>query len=56
MPDIQLSCDAIDFDAVVCGQCKVVTIQMFNYTQVRYVVLSIYHWMSTNRNLLPPEV
>ena len=35
MPDIQLSSDSIDFDSVICGQCKVVTIQMFNYTQVK---------------------
>ena len=42
MPDLQLSSDSIDFDAVVCGQCKVVTIQMFNYTQVRYDLSLIY--------------
>ena len=42
MPDLQLSSDAIDFDSVMCGQCKVVTIQMFNYTQVRYELSLIY--------------
>ena len=35
VPDIQISMEQIDFSQVVCGQCKVVTIQMSNITQVR---------------------
>ncbi|XP_057292027.1 hydrocephalus-inducing protein-like [Hydractinia symbiolongicarpus] len=35
MPDISLSTEMIEFDNVVCGQCKVITIQLCNITKVR---------------------
>ena len=35
VPDVKVSDDVIDFEAVQCGQCKVVTIQLHNQEQVR---------------------
>lgn len=35
MPEIQLSTEFVDFNDVICGECKVVTIQLDNITKVR---------------------
>lgn len=35
MPDLQLSNDIIDFADVKCGECRIVTVQMFNHKEVR---------------------
>lgn len=35
MPDMKISTDTLDFGSVVCGQCKVMTIQLHNYQPVR---------------------
>eukprot|EP00794_Sanderia_malayensis_P018879 gene18879-20779_t len=35
MPNVELSCETVDFDTVICGQCKVVTVQMYNNTHVK---------------------
>ena len=37
MPEIQLSTEFVDFNDVICGECKVVTIQLDNVTKVRYL-------------------
>ena len=35
MPDLEMSTDMIDFEEVICGQCKVVTIQLSNDQMVK---------------------
>lgn len=35
MPDMQVSTDLLEFGPVQCGQCKVVTIQLFNHNKVK---------------------
>ncbi|ESO91099.1 hypothetical protein LOTGIDRAFT_122343, partial [Lottia gigantea] len=35
MPDMLISDDTINFDDVKCGECKVVTVQLHNYQNVR---------------------
>jgi len=35
MPEIRLSTDVVDFNDVICGKCKVVTVQLDNITKVR---------------------
>ena len=35
MPDMQVSADVLTFDDVVCGECKVVTVQIYNHKHVR---------------------
>lgn len=34
MPDLKLSADVLDFEQVLCGQCKVITVQLHNAEQV----------------------
>lgn len=35
MPDMQISADVLNFNEVTCGECKVVTVQIFNHKHVR---------------------
>lgn len=35
MPDMQISDDVLDFSEVKCGECKVVTVQLYNQQMVR---------------------
>lgn len=35
MPDMQISTDVLDFEEVKCGECKVVTVQLFNHKHVK---------------------
>ena len=35
MPDMQISTDVLDFERVKCGECKVVTVQIYNHKHVR---------------------
>lgn len=35
MPDLQISNDVIDFGEVKCGECKIITVQVHNYKEVR---------------------
>lgn len=35
MPDLQISSDVIDFGEVKCGECKIITVQLHNYKEVR---------------------
>ena len=35
MPEIRLSTDVVEFNDVICGKCKVVTVQLDNITKVR---------------------
>jgi hydrocephalus-inducing protein len=35
MPDLQISSDVIDFGEVKCGECKIITVQLNNYKEVR---------------------
>jgi len=41
MPDMKISSDLLDFGSVVCGQCKVMTVQLHNYQPVRCVNINI---------------
>ena len=34
MPDMQISTDVLDFSDVTCGQCKVITVQLYNHQHV----------------------
>ena len=42
VPELLVSSDMIDFDTVPCGQCKVVTIQLYNeqYVKCEWTVVS----------------
>ncbi|KAL3860158.1 hypothetical protein ACJMK2_010318 [Sinanodonta woodiana] len=35
MPDLQISDDAMDFGEVKCGECRIITVQLHNYQQVK---------------------
>ena len=35
MPDMQISTDVLDFEEVNCGECKVITVQLYNHKHVR---------------------
>jgi hydrocephalus-inducing protein len=35
MPDLQISSDVVDFGEVKCGECKIITVQLNNYKEVR---------------------
>lgn len=35
MPTMTISTDSLDFGSVVCGQCKVMTVQLYNAQPVR---------------------
>lgn len=35
MPDMEISDDTLDFTDVKCGECKVITVQLFNQQQVK---------------------
>nr|XP_006823299.1 PREDICTED: hydrocephalus-inducing protein homolog [Saccoglossus kowalevskii] len=35
MPDMEISTDTLDFATVLCGQCKVITVQLHNHKHVR---------------------
>lgn len=35
MPDMEISDDTLDFADVKCGECKVITVQLFNQQQVK---------------------
>ena len=35
MPDMQISDDVVVFEDVVCGECRVVTVQLYNHKHVR---------------------
>ena len=35
VPDLKMSMDLFDFGAVQTGLCKVITVQLHNYRQVR---------------------
>ena len=35
MPDMEISTDTLDFGDVKCGECKVITVQLYNHKHVR---------------------
>ncbi|XP_059164883.1 hydrocephalus-inducing protein homolog isoform X3 [Physella acuta] len=35
MPDLEVSQDVLEFDEVKCGECKVITIQLYNHQMVK---------------------
>ena len=35
MPDMEISDDTLDFSEVKCGECKVITVQLYNQQQVK---------------------
>lgn len=35
MPDMQISTDVLDFGDVQAGECKVITVQIYNHKHVR---------------------
>ena len=35
MPDMQISSDVVDFGDIKCGECKIVTVQIYNHKEVR---------------------
>jgi hydrocephalus-inducing protein len=35
MPDLQLSNDVVEFLEAKCGECKIITVQLFNHKEVR---------------------
>ena len=35
MPDLQISNDIVEFNEVKCGECRIVTVQIFNHKEVK---------------------
>ena len=35
MPDLQISTDVLEFGDVICGECKIITVQLHNHNFVR---------------------
>lgn len=35
MPDLQISNDVVEFGEVKCGECKIITVQIYNHKEVR---------------------
>ena len=34
-PDLHISCNLVEFGEVKCGECKIISLQMYNYQAVR---------------------
>ena len=35
MPDMKISSDVLEFGDVKCGECRIVTVQLYNHKEVR---------------------
>ena len=40
LPMMEVSSSSLDFSTVLCGQCKIITVRLYNTRQVKLVKLS----------------